>query len=136
MSTNMDNGKSALGLDANLVALLCYIGNFVCSLGLILSIITVVTDKTNKLARFHAFQSILLSVFGLVLGVVYAIVGAVGGVIDQQIGFPILSLGLLAIVAILGLALFIGMIMAAIKGFQGQVFKLPIIGNMADKFSS
>ncbi len=136
MSTNMDNGKSALGLDANLVALLCYIGNFVCSLGLILSIITVVTDKTNKLARFHAFQSILLSVFGLVLGVVYAIVGAVGGVIDQQIGFPVLSLGLLAIVAILGLALFIGMIMAAIKGFQGQVFKLPIIGNMADKFSS
>lgn len=136
MSTNMDNGKSALGLDANLVALLCYIGNFVCSLGLILSIITVVTDKTNKLARFHAFQSILLSVFGLVLGIVYAIVGAIGGAIDQQIGFPVLSLGLLAIVAILGLALFIGMIMAAIKGFQGQVFKLPIIGNMADKFSS
>jgi uncharacterized membrane protein len=130
------DGKSALGLDANLVALLCYIGNFVCSLGLILSIITVVTDKTNKLARFHAFQSILLSVLGLVLGVVYAIVGAIGGAIDAQIGFPVLSLGLLAIVAIIGIGLFIGMILAAVKGFQGQIYKLPIVGNMADNYSN
>jgi len=42
---NMSPGKSALGLDANVVAGLCYIP--VCYLNLILSIITLVTDKTN-----------------------------------------------------------------------------------------
>ena len=129
-------GKSALGLDANLVALFCYIGNFVCSLGLILSIITVVTDKTNKLARFHAFQSILLSVFGIVLGLVYAVIGVIGAAVDGAIGFPIISLGLFAIIGIIGLLIFVGMIFAAVKGFQGQLYKLPLIGNMADNFSN
>lgn len=59
------NGKTALGLDNNVGALICYVGNVICALGFIYSIIVLVTDKTNKLPRFHAFQSILLSVVGL-----------------------------------------------------------------------
>jgi|SRR5215831_2701521 len=132
---NMSPGKSALGLDANVVAGLCYVGNLVCYLGLILSIVTVVTDKTNKLARFHAFQSIFLSVMGLVLGVCYMFVGAVGAMLDQAIGYPIFSLLLWLLILVIFLVLFIGVIIAAIKGFQGQIFKLPIIGNFADKYS-
>ena len=54
------SGKSALGLDANIVAGLCYVANFVCYLGVVLAIIVLVTDKSNKLARFHAAQSLLL----------------------------------------------------------------------------
>lgn len=132
---NMSPGKSALGLDANIVAGLCYVGNFVCALGLILSIITVVTDKTNKLARFHAFQSIFLSVFGCVLGIAYFIAGLVGGIIDHAIGFPLVSILLMLVIALIGLVLLIGIIFAAIKGFQGQIFKLPVIGKFADQYS-
>ncbi len=55
-----NSGKSALGLDANVVAGLCYVANLVCYLGIVLSIIVLVTDKVNKLARFHAMQSLLL----------------------------------------------------------------------------
>jgi uncharacterized membrane protein len=132
--SNGDYGKSALGLDANVVALLCYLAN-ICGLGLILSIITVVTDKTNKLARFHAFQSILLSVFGVVLAIVLNVLIFAGALIDSQIGLPLIT-GVTALVAmVIGLALLVGIIMAAMKGFQGQIFKLPIIGNLADKFS-
>jgi uncharacterized membrane protein len=133
--SNGESGKSALGLDANMVALLCYIANICMSLGLILSIITVVTDKTNKLARFHAFQSILLSVFGAIFGIVVAVLVSIGAIIDTQIGVPVIT-GLTGLVAaVIGLGLLIGIIMAAVKGYQGQIYKLPIVGNMADKYS-
>ena len=133
--SNGDTGKSTFGLDANVVALLCYLANICMSLGLILSIITVVTDKTNKLARFHAFQSIFLSVFGAVFGILVAIVVTVGAVIDQAIGFPAVT-GLLGLIlGVIGIALFVLVILAAVKGFQGQIYKIPIIGNFADKYS-
>jgi uncharacterized membrane protein len=129
------SGKSALGLDANIVAGLCYVANLVCYLGLVLSIITVATDKTNKLARFHAFQSIFVSIVGILLGGAYFVAGIVGAIIDKAIGYPAFSLLLVMLIGLICLLLIIGVIIAAIKAFQGQIFKLPIVGNFADKYS-
>ena len=133
---NMSPGKSALGLDANIVAGLCYVGNLVCYLGLVLSIVTIVTDKTNKLARFHAFQSIFLAVGLIVLNVLYFCIGIISGILDNAIGAPVFSLVLTLLILVIGLGLLIGVIIAAIKAFQGQIFKLPVIGNMADNYSN
>jgi uncharacterized membrane protein len=133
---NMSSDKSALGLDANVVAGLCYVGNLVCALGLILSIITVATDKTNKLARFHAFQSIFLSVLGFVLGILYWILAVVGLVLDNALGFPLFSLVFVLVIVLLWLALVVGIIFAAVKAFQGQIFKLPVVGKFADQYSN
>lgn len=108
--------------------------NFVCYLGLILSIITVVQDKDNRLARFHALQSIGLSILMVVLAPVYFIVGFIGGMIDGALGVPILTLLLVAIVGLIGLAIFVFMIIAAIKGFGGEEYKIPVIGNMVEKY--
>lgn len=129
----MDNteGKTALGLDNNVGALICYIGNLVCSLGLIYSIIVLVTDKTNKLPRFHAFQSILLSVVGVVVGLGLQILGGIFAALDVGI----LSLLLLPLILIFALAMIAAFIFAAIKAFQGEVYKLPVIGNFADQWS-
>jgi len=132
---NMSSDKSSLGLDANIVAGLCYVGNLVCALGLILSIITVVTEKTNKLARFHAFQSILISATGIILSIVYWICAFIAILIDNAIGFPLFSLVLGGLILLIVLGLFIGIVFAAIKAFQGQIFKLPILGKFADQFS-
>jgi uncharacterized membrane protein len=139
-------GKSVFDLDANVVALLCYLGNFVCMLGLVLSIVTVVTDKKNKLARFHAWQSILLSIVPIVAIIVWVFVSVVGSVIgtviDAAIGFPIVTLIIFVISIIIylvmivaSLILLVGEIMGAIKAYNGELFKLPIIGKMADKYS-
>jgi len=133
---NMSPDKSSLGLDVNVVAGLCYVGNLVCALGLILSIITVATDKTHKLARFHAFQSIFLTVIGFVLGFGCWIVIIIGAVLDNAIGFPLFTIVLGLLLGLLGLAWTIGVIFAAVKAFQGQIFKLPIIGNFADQYSN
>jgi uncharacterized membrane protein len=132
----MSGGKTALGLDTNVGALICYVGNLVCSLGLIYSIIVVVTDKTNKLTRFHAFQSILLSAAGLVIGIPVYIVMMVGFFIDAKIGLPVVT-GLSGLLLFaLGIAILVFWVMAAIKAFNGQIFKIPVIGNFADKFSN
>jgi uncharacterized membrane protein len=127
-----NQGKSALGLDANMVAMLCYIANICCYLGLILSIITVVTDKTNKLARFHAFQSILLSALGIIVGIAINVLNGVA--IASKSGA--LSMLVMAVSAVVGLAFLAAVIYAAIQGYQGNIFKLPIIGDLADKWSS
>lgn len=126
------NGKTALGLDANVGALICYLGNLICALGLIYSIIVLVTDKTNKLTRFHAFQSILLTVVAFVAAIVINIVVGVAAAANS---------GALAILGsviylVFALAMLGAIIFAAIKAFQGQIFKLPIIGNLADNWSN
>jgi len=134
---NMSSDKTSLGLDANVQAGLCYVGNLVCALGLILSIVTVVTEKTNKLARFHAFQSILISVTGFVLGIIYWIAAFICIMIDNAVvGFPLFTVILMGLIGLIFLLLFIGLVIAAIKAFQGQIFKLPIIGKFADQFSN
>jgi uncharacterized membrane protein len=128
---NMSGGKTALGLDANVGALICYLGNLVCALGLIYSIIVLVTDKTNKLTRFHAFQSILLSATGFILGFVFSLVFGVAAAANSGI---LSGLGGL-LYFVIAIAVFIGMILAAIKAYQGQIYKLPVIGDLADKWS-
>jgi uncharacterized membrane protein len=126
------NGKTALGLDANIGSLICYVGNFVCALGLIYSIIVLVQDKTNKLPRFHAFQSILLTVTAFVLYIVAAMIFGVGAAANSS-AISLLGSLLYMLVAI---GLLIAVIFCAIKAYQGQIFKLPVIGDMADKWSN
>ncbi|MEO7673883.1 MAG: DUF4870 domain-containing protein [Pyrinomonadaceae bacterium] len=134
-----NHGKSVFDMDANLVALLCYIANFVCYLGLVLSIITLVQDKTNKLARFHAWQSILLLIAPLILTVLLVVFAVVGVLIDAAIGIPIFSIVstlLYLLLLLFGLAALVGMIIAAIKAYNGEIFKLPVIGGLADRYSN
>jgi uncharacterized membrane protein len=129
---NPGAGKTALGLDNNVGALLCYLGNLVCALGLIYSIVVIVTDKTNKLPRFHAFQSILLTVVSAVIGIAIQIIATVAVAADS--GILAMLIGLVALV--FWLAVLIAVIYTAVKAFQGNIFKLPVIGEMADKWSN
>ncbi|MBA3694235.1 MAG: DUF4870 domain-containing protein [Acidobacteria bacterium] len=126
------NGKTALGLDNNVGALICYLGNLVCALGLIYSIIVLVTDKTNKLPRFHAFQSILLSAVSIIVAMVF---GMVFGVAAASRSGILSGLGGL-IYAVFALALLGAIIFCCIKAYQGEIFKLPVIGDLADKWSN
>jgi uncharacterized membrane protein len=105
-------------------------------LGLIYSIVVIVTDKTNKLTRFHAFQSVLLTVAGIVIGIPLYIIMFVGIFIDAQIGAPLLTMIMGLVLMVFGLAMFVLTVLAAIKAFQGQFYKVPVIGNLADKYSN
>ncbi|MBP9665115.1 MAG: hypothetical protein KBD94_10875 [Pyrinomonadaceae bacterium] len=125
-----NSGKSALGLDVNVAAGLAYLP--VCLINLILSIAIIATDKTNKFARFAAFQSLLLIGIGIGGSIVGMIVGALDAV--AQIGvFALLG----TLIYIGSFAIFIiGSIICCIQAFMGKQFKLPVIGNMADNWSN
>lgn len=122
------NGKTALGLDNNVGSMLCYL-NVCLPIGLIYSIIVVVTDKTNKQPRFHAFQSLLLTgalfVLGIGLGIVLGIFSAITR--SAFIGFGFNSL--------FGLVITVLWIFLAVKAYQSDMLKLPFIGDLADKWS-
>lgn len=123
------NGKTALGLDANVGALLCYLP--ICLISLVFSIIVIATDKDNKAVRFHAFQSLLLTVLYVVLAVVLSIVsGVIAAAVSPTIG-SLFSL----VTMVVALGFLVLMIIGCIKGFTGGSYKLPIIGDMAEKWS-
>ena len=101
--------------------------------GFIYSIIVLVTDKTNKLPRFHAVQSLLWSAVIFVLVVILEIFAVVAAIVIGSAAIASL-LGLLVWVVVVGLLAF--GIFAGYKGYQGEAFKLPAIGDMADKWSN
>ena len=129
---NMSGGKTALGLDNNVGSLICYL-NICVPAGFIYSIIVLVTDKVNKLPRFHAMQSLLWTGLTIVVIVGLQIVLMILAVATQSAGIATV-LGLLVWAAIIGLLAFA--IFAGYKGYQGEAFRLPIVGDMADKWSN
>lgn len=131
----MSGGKTALGLDNNIGALICYVGNLVCALGLIYSIIVLITDKTNKLPRFHAMQSILLSATSLILFLPGYFIAFALLVMNSTIT-SLLSTLIWLVLAVVGIGLFVFMIISAIKAFNGEIYKIPFIGNLADQWSN
>ena len=133
----MDTGKSALGLDGNLAAALGYpIG--------IIAIICLVMEKENRFVKFHALQAVLLYVAWIVLmiafwiiAIILAVVGAAASAAANSGAIGGVFGGLLSLLGlVIGLAFLIGLILAAVKAYQGVQFKLPIIGNIAEKFAN
>lgn len=130
-------GKSAFDLDENVAAGLAYLP--VCLVHLVFSIAILATDKVNKLARFHAIQSLLLFACGIIgyicmfiaIFVVMALAAA-----TQVSAFVFLIFLIYAVFGLFALGVLVALVISMIKAFQGQIFKLPIIGNMADKWSS
>ena len=125
--------KSSTGLDENVAALLSYLFGWVS--GLIFFLI----EKDSRLVKFHAMQSILLNGLAIVLGIVlwiatFAFV-IIGAAIGDIVG-TLLSLIATLLWLVFGVGILIAAIMCLVKAFQGQYFKLPVIGNFAEKFSA
>ncbi|MGH9882535.1 MAG: DUF4870 domain-containing protein [Pyrinomonadaceae bacterium] len=126
-------GKSSTGLDENIAALLSYIFGWVS--GLIFFLI----EKGNRLVRFHAMQSILFNVFIIVVCIVLWVVTIIIFLIASQLpGFLSTLVGLISTLIWLGfsLAVLLAWIMCLVKSYQGQYYKLPIIGDMAEKITN
>lgn len=126
------SNKSSTGLDDNVAALLSYIFGWLS--GLIFFLI----EKESRLVRFHAMQSLLFNVTVGVIAVVLWVVFMVLWLIGTQLPGAITAL--ISLVATLIWVLFfigilIAWIMCLIKAYGRDYFKLPIIGNLAEKFS-
>lgn len=125
-----NSGKSALGLDTNVAAGLAYLP--ICAVNLIMSIIIIATDKTNKAARFAAFQSLML-IGVMIVGYVLTMIVAVAGAAAES---TILTLFSVVVWLVLIIGPLLASIVGCIMGFMGKQFKLPVIGGMADSWSN
>lgn len=115
------SAPSASGLQPNIAGLLCYV------LGLVTGILFLVLDPYNKdrFVRFHAFQSIFLNVTFIIAYICLGILEAI---------FP-WFLDFIPTLAMLGvwLGTFVLFIIAMIKAYNGDKFKIPVIGEIAEK---
>ena len=136
----MENtGKSALGLDGNIAALIGYIFWPI-------ALVCVIMEKENKFVRFHAIQSLLyhaaiivaaivlviIVIFLGIIGIASAAAGSSGGGAIGGILGSLVSLVWMVFV----LAYLVGLIYAAVQAYGNKMFKLPIVGNMAEKWSN
>ncbi|MFC2002431.1 DUF4870 domain-containing protein [Chloroflexota bacterium] len=106
----MTTGGSTTGLEPNIAGLLCYLG------GWITGIILLIIEKNNKFVRFHALQSIVT--FG-VLTVASAFMNWIPLVGDFFSAF-------------IGILAFILWIVLMVKAYQGELYKVPVAGHVAE----
>lgn len=82
----------------------------------------------NKFVRFHCFQNLFFFVAVIVLEIVLGILSAILHLI------PVIGWMLTAIMwPLVGLAIFAVWILMMIKAYQHQIYKLPFIGDLAEK---
>jgi len=103
--------KYTFGLDKRTACALTYVAGWVSGLVFFLS------EKEDKEIRFHAMQSIIF--FGS-LNILSIFLGRI----------PFIGWSLMPILGLLG---FVGWLVCLIKAYQGEHFKLPVVGDIAEK---
>lgn len=101
--------RSTLGLDENIGGMLCYI--------FIIGLIFLIIEKDNRFIRFHALQAVFLGVFLFIVGLILGAIPIIG-----------VLLGLLWTPVVLALMVFM-----MIQAYKEKYYKLPIIGDLAEK---
>ncbi len=115
------------GLSQNTAALLSYV------LGWLTGLIFFLVDK-RPYVRFHAAQSIItfagLHILRVLLGMAFGVgwwFGDFGHMGHAWLAWPIFSL--------IGIATFVLWIVLMVKAYQGQRFKLPLAGDLAESLA-
>lgn len=115
------------GMSPNLAGALAYV------LGIVTGIVFLMIEK-DPFVRFHAYQSILLSVAWILFWIAWTIVSGILFHIPF-LGFIAVMVGML-VSLVLGLGMLVLVVVLIIKAAQGQRWKLPFIGDMAEKYAA
>jgi len=107
----VNNKTTALGIDQNLEALLCYAGIWLTG------ILFLVLEKENDYVRFHAMQSLVTFLALFILGTVFGIIPIIGWIIS-------------ILITPLGIVLWL---ILMYKAYSGEEWKLPIVGDFASE---
>jgi uncharacterized membrane protein len=115
-------GPTTMGMEPNVEAGLSYVLTWVTGL------IFFLMEKQNRFVRFHAMQSILFFGGLTIINIILTVIGSFGvpgvGILTFFAGWAVGIVGL------------VGYIVLLINGFQGKYFKLPIVGDYAEKYAN
>jgi uncharacterized membrane protein len=104
-------GKTSMDLDPKVAGLLCY------ALWWITGIIFFILEKENQFVRFHAMQSILTFAAFTIVGIILSVIPVVGWILGPI--WWVISV--------------IVWIIMMLKAYQGERYKLPVVGDIAEK---
>ncbi|MFQ3580679.1 DUF4870 domain-containing protein [Chloracidobacterium validum] len=121
------NQPGPLGLQPNVASMLAYAP---CCVGLIMSIVFVITEKTNRFVKFHSWQGLFFHLSLLAIGILNSLFGTLLGQISGLLSLASYLLGLVIALAGLGLSIFL-----MLKAYGNETLKLPLIGDAAEKQS-
>lgn len=108
-----DEGVSSTNLEPNLVGFLCYLGFWITG------IIFLILEQKSRFVRFHAMQSIITFVILMVANIILSRVPEIGWFFN----------------VVFGLLTFVLWIVLMVKAYQGEIFKIPLAGDIAEKTS-
>jgi uncharacterized membrane protein len=103
--------KSSTGLEANLAAMLCY------AIGWVTGLIFFVLEKDSRFVKFHAMQSIIVSLALSVVWYTLLMIPFIGWILSFIL-FPA------------GVVLWI---LLMVKAYNGEKFKMPLAGDIAEQ---
>lgn len=115
-----DASSTSLNMAPNILGLLSYLFSPISAL------IIFLLEKRNRFVRFHALQSLFLAGALIVLEIVSSIL----------VRIPILGLVFVCLSALVYIAAFVLWIVMMVQAYQGKMFKLPIIGDQAEKYAN
>lgn len=108
------------GLEPNIASLLCYVP------APITSIIFLILEKENKDVKFHAWQGLLFGGGSIVLLSSLKLFRLIVGLLVSFLG---VLTDFLFVVVFIGL--FILWVVCLIKAYQGERWKIPVLGDIA-----
>ena len=118
--------KATFGLDENVASAACYV------LGWLTGIIFFLMEKDNKTVRFHAMQSVLtflpLTILYWIIGMIFSMMFFGAGMYGAYGMWGILSL----ITTLIAIVMLILCLVLMFKAYQGEKFKVPIVGDIAE----
>jgi len=107
-------GKTATGMEPNIAGLLCYV------LGWVTGIVFLIIEKENQFVRFHAIQSIVVFGAYTLAAIILSFIPWIGWIIGWLVG----------------VLAFVLWIVLMVKAYQGQRYKLPVAGNIAEQHAA
>ena len=116
---------TSTGLDPKLAGLLCYI------LSPLTGIVFFLIEKANPVVRFHAAQSIVFGIGAVLLWVAIAVLSFLFYQIAWSRGSRVML-----IQTLVGIGLFIVWVVLLIKGYSGERWRLPVVGDMAERLAA
>ena len=123
-----ENQESSLDLPANQAAALSYV------LGLLTGLVVFLLEDENEFVKFHAAQSIVVSVAFVGLYFVLGILTSILAFLPDVIGLLLVSLfGLIQ--AVIGLVGFVVWIYLILQAYQGERFVAPVLGGFAENLT-
>lgn len=115
-------GSQGTGLAPHIASVLCYLCPPVTS------IVMMLVEKGNRDVQFHAWQATILAVGYIVVSIAINILAVIVGKLIGFLGMVVHWLS-----PLVGLAAFILWVVCLVKAYQGVRWKIPYLGDFAEK---